>query len=196
MKCPFVNAVSKGLFQKSNISLSSAINHCPFILQKRASHQPVVADVIYNSAYSSIPKKSVCPYTRGEEAPGSRCPFTGIDVSRIAHSEVLQKIHAETPVNEIPEPVAAPTIPLAWQEPISKLLDAKRKDKTYRKFNVVNKDTERTPIIEKVVPNRAFAMQRESYCSNDYLNMSAHPQVLIFLIFLNNANVSKGDRCG
>jgi hypothetical protein len=91
MKCPFVNSVSKGLFQRSNLSLSGAINHCPYINQARSFHDtvppPAQIKIFQSSSVTDecCGKKQVCPYTNGKSAPGPMCPITGIDVSRIVH---------------------------------------------------------------------------------------------------------------
>jgi len=186
MKCPFVNAVSKGLFQRSNLSLSSAINHCPFILQTRAAHQSVSEDVnpVCESVNNAIRKRSqstLCPYTSGKEAPGPVCPITGIDVSRNVHSDVLHQIHADS--TEVKNPVTddKPPVPPKWRQTINTHLDAKKVDGTYRTFSVVNKDARRTPTGDRVTRNKAFAEPQEIYCANDYLNMSRHPKVNIKL---------------
>lgn len=188
MKCPFVSAVGKGLFQRSNLTLSSAISHCPFIRQTRAAHQSIPEDAGSNNplcdtvknAIRKIPALPSCPYTRGEEAPGPKCPITGIDVSRVVHSEVLLHIHDETPtlIPEYKPVLPKPDHSSQMREQIKKHLQAKKEDGTYRKFKVVNKDAQRTPIGDKVTPYKAFGEPQEIYCANDYLNMSRHPKVI------------------
>ena len=49
-------------------------------------------EVSMKSAQMQQPAKLQCPYTSGSVTSSSVCPLTGIDVSKTAHSEVIQAI--------------------------------------------------------------------------------------------------------
>ena len=49
-------------------------------------------EVSVKSAQMQQPVKLQCPYTSGSATSSSVCPLTGIDVSKTAHSEVIQAI--------------------------------------------------------------------------------------------------------
>lgn len=184
------------MFQNSKLSLKDAVKVCPFMQRqqkfevqtKRPSSMKAENCTIYSGPSkpeSDCPIKSGlrCPYTSGEVTNSSVCPLTGIDVSRTVHSDVLQQIDSKIPHETSQRAIESyyeesDIIPDSWKKRMSEMLRKKRENKTYREFTQLNKLANRAPAAEEVKKYKAFPDLVEYYCSNDYLNMGAHPQVI------------------
>lgn len=57
-------------------------------------------------------------------------------------------------------------------------IQAKKQDHTYRVFKTVNRRADVFPFAEDYSSSDAQSQQVSVWCSNDYLGMSRHPQVL------------------
>ena len=64
----------------------------------------------------------------------------------------------------------------SWKEEISSLIRKKKSNNTYREFKRINKKTDDPGRVDEVLNFKAFTDVKEIFCSNDYLNMSAHPK--------------------
>lgn len=175
MKCPFVNGVSTNLFKRSKITLSTALNHCPFIRQQRTlciKPEDAAAQVDLGGQ-----EEKVCPFIYGQTVTKLQCPITNIETVDVAKSEVLQEIYEETPGSLRRNPVPS-NIPEVWADSMEHQLEAKKNEGTYRNLMTLNKSTKRAPMLDRIDPNILYPLIKESYCSNDYLNMSTHPNVI------------------
>ena len=63
-----------------------------------------------------------------------------------AHSEVLHDINITTPV-EAPDEIPERIISQVWKNQLENMIQIKKNDETYRKFSVINRDTNRPPSI-------------------------------------------------
>ena len=63
-----------------------------------------------------------------------------------AHSEVLHDINITTPV-EVPDEIPERIISHFWKNQLENMIQIKKNDETYRKFSVINRDTNRPPSI-------------------------------------------------
>ena len=109
MKCPFVSSVSTGLFKRSNITLASALNHCPFIrfvnicavflifLRQQRTLTITPENNILTKSKTAASDERNCPYIHGQTVERPRCPVTNIDIADVPKSDVLQDIYQETP---------------------------------------------------------------------------------------------------
>jgi len=176
MKCPFVSSVSTGLFKRSNVTLASALNHCPFIRQQRTLTITPENNILTKSKTSASDERN-CPYIHGQTVQRPRCPVTNIETADVPKSDVLQDIYQETPGSIRKNPVPG-KIPEVWAESMHIQLQKKKDEGTYRNLMTVNKSTQRAPLLEKIDKKVVYPLVRESYCSNDYLSMSSHPTVI------------------
>ena len=64
----------------------------------------------------------------------------------------------------------------SWKAEISSLIRKKKSNNTYREFKRINKKTDDPGRVDEVLNFKAFTDVKEIFCSNDYLNMSAHPK--------------------
>lgn len=176
MNCPFVSSVSTGLFKRSNITLASALNHCPFIRQQRSLTITPENNILTKSK-TAVSDERNCPYIHGQTVERPRCPVTNIETADVPKSDVLQDIYQETPGSIRKNPVPG-KIPEVWAESMHIQLQKKKDEGTYRNLMTVNKSTQRAPLLEKIDSKVVYPLVRESYCSNDYLSMSSHPTVI------------------
>jgi len=168
MKCPFVSSVSTGLFKRSNITLASALNHCPFIRQQRSLTITPENNILTKSK-TAVSDERNCPYIHGQTVERPRCPVTNIETADVPKSDVLQDIYQETPGSIRKNPVPG-KIPEVWAESMHIQLQKKKDEGTYRNLMTVNKSTQRAPLLEKIDSKVVYPLVRESYCSNDYLS--------------------------
>merc|ERR1711937_153764 len=187
MQCPFVKSVSRGLFKQSDVTLKEAITACPF-MQRRKFEIEIKPPQPITTQHKILKQNDLrCPYTSGSKTKGSVCPLTSIDVKRAAHSEVLQSIDKTTPVKTTFEMSAIKKaiedehrdrVDNSSKEEISSLIRKKKSNNTYREFKRINKKTDDPGRVDEVLNFKAFTDVKEIFCSNDYLNMSAHPKVV------------------
>jgi len=184
-QCPFVKSVTRGMFKQSDITLKEAITACPYMQRQNKFSLDIKSPQTMMLSKGDL----ACPYTSGTATKGSVCPLTGIDVRRAAHSQVIDSID-----KTIAPPKSCPFDHLAiqravedehrdracgsWKEQIGAMLKAKKSNKTYREFKRINKNTDDPCRVDEVTNFKAFTDPKEIFCSNDYLNMSTHPQVI------------------
>lgn len=77
-----------------------------------------------------------------------------------------------SPLQSSPSHPTVGSSPLDYEQHFEACLDLKRKDKSYRVFNAINRLAKSYPLAE--VANRSVTV----WCANDYLGMSRHPVVI------------------
>lgn len=65
-----------------------------------------------------------------------------------------------------------------YDEFFEKKIEEKKQDHTYRVFKTVNRRATEFPMADDYSESLSFRKSVSVWCSNDYLGMSRHPQVV------------------
>ncbi|KAJ3274456.1 mitochondrial 5-aminolevulinate synthase [Borealophlyctis nickersoniae] len=161
-KCPYAAVASTG----SELPHSqSAIDPCMYFDRTRSS-------LSYDGKHSAIPLRAA----RCADAPESwkkecGCQETTKKVPRTERTEAAPK--AASPVKEKVQPAQTANGPFDYEGFYQNELEKKHKDKSYRYFNNINRLAQAFPTAHTGTGEHVTV-----WCSNDYLGMSKHPEVI------------------
>ncbi|KAJ8372072.1 hypothetical protein AAFF_G00294860 [Aldrovandia affinis] len=194
--CPFVKSARGAVWRRAGLPLLSLGGQCP-IITRQGSTPP--AQKAKDQGYSGLQALKVPP-----SQPNS-CPFVASQIGVVrASPEVQEDVHPATAVSSllkglqstIVEKIQHVAMPPASLPPrLRDNMDAenpsfdydaffdgkifeKKSDHTYRIFKTVNRRVDTFPFAEDYSSERHRGAQVSVWCSNDYLGMSRHPQVL------------------
>ncbi|KAJ3037518.1 mitochondrial 5-aminolevulinate synthase [Rhizophlyctis rosea] len=162
-------------------ALVAAAHQCPVMSKAIAYKQ---ANEAATRNISTSPK---CPYaaaaaTAMPEPPVHPGVYLGHSHSSAAHTEqvvhptsypVPQPMPARPAKEKVVHPVQPATAPFDYESFYQHELEKKHKDKSYRYFNNINRLAKRFPTAHTGTGEHVTV-----WCSNDYLGMSKHPNVI------------------
>eukprot|EP00112_Aurelia_sp_Birch-Aquarium-sp1_P001691 Seg1183.4 transcript_id=Seg1183.4/GoldUCD/mRNA.D3Y31 product="5-aminolevulinate synthase nonspecific mitochondrial" protein_id=Seg1183.4/GoldUCD/D3Y31 len=205
-KCPFLKRVPAKFLRKSGPSLIAYAEKCPVMSQVLSTKvavpqsdvgvkttaeetQAAVKECPYKAAYSGKPASD--PEVNIVKESENKCPFqSGKYVLKsldAVENTFIEKQEAKTPPKKDQMHKAA-----EWKDPpglgyleshfnydsfFVNMIDKKKKDHSYRVFKKVNRLAEQFPHATD------YSLAEEAkkvavWCSNDYLGMSRHPDVV------------------
>ncbi|XP_054651488.1 5-aminolevulinate synthase, erythroid-specific, mitochondrial isoform X1 [Dunckerocampus dactyliophorus] len=204
--CPFLKSATKPALRRSGPSLLSLANQCPIIARQISVCRSASLEAKL-SASSAGPDCHQLPMlqlkrTFAQTAPqvaelaSKGCPFVTSRIGMVqARPEVQEDVQEgmmislfqdlkESLLSKSPQTIshllkdnmAGPSYD--YDHFFSEKIAEKKNDHTYRVFKTVNRSAGSFPFAEDYsVPDRDRS-QVSVWCSNDYLGMSRHPQVI------------------
>eukprot|EP00066_Takifugu_rubripes_P001824 XP_003963298.1 PREDICTED: 5-aminolevulinate synthase, erythroid-specific, mitochondrial [Takifugu rubripes] len=195
--CPFLKSVPKPALRRTGAALLSTAHRCPIIVRQISSIVPSVDDRSISPAKRKADQRRLFAQTspQVDVSASKGCPFVTSHIGMVKASPEVQEDIQEGLLSSILKGLKDPTLPGSAQ--VSHLLKdnmvgpsfdydsffiekiaEKKQDHTYRVFKTVNRSAQAFPFAEDYsVPGRDVP-QVSVWCSNDYLGMSRHPQVL------------------
>uniref|UniRef100_A0A8D0KKE8 5-aminolevulinate synthase n=1 Tax=Salvator merianae TaxID=96440 RepID=A0A8D0KKE8_SALMN len=204
-RCPFLTRESSIYLWKLHPLLVSSAQRCPLMLSRTFScsaanlqrGKEISGDV--GSAMRVVPNPystTQCPFMESERRNGQSSfvqeakpevqedvrPFkSGVWTSllREVQSSLKRKLLDSGEVSHlIQNNMPAGTAVFDYDEFFKTKIQAKKLDHSYRIFKTVNRRADAYPFAEDYSCSQAEAREVSVWCSNDYLGMSRHPQVL------------------
>ncbi|TWW56501.1 5-aminolevulinate synthase, erythroid-specific, mitochondrial [Takifugu flavidus] len=195
--CPFLKSVPKPALRRTGMALLSTAHRCPIIVRQISSIVPSVDDRSISPAKRKADQRRLFAQTspQVDVSASKGCPFVTSHIGMVKASPEVQEDIQEGLLSSTLKGLKDPTLPGSAQ--VSHLLKdnmvgpsfdydsffiekiaEKKQDHTYRVFKTVNRSAQAFPFAEDYsVPGRDVP-QVSVWCSNDYLGMSRHPQVL------------------
>ncbi|KAM9855882.1 5-aminolevulinate synthase, erythroid-specific, mitochondrial isoform 1-T2 [Aulostomus maculatus] len=205
--CPFLKSATKPALRKTGASLLSLANQCPIIARQisisgTASLEPKLNVSPTSPASSRLPtveQRRLFAQTAAQVAVSvsKACPFVTSEIGLVQASPEVQEDVEEGRMISLLKGLKDSILPVSAQNTVTHLLRDnmvgssydydrffiekiadKKKDHTYRVFKTVNRSAEVFPFAEDYSISERQGSQVSVWCSNDYLGMSRHPQVL------------------
>ncbi|KAF1390649.1 hypothetical protein PFLUV_G00060210 [Perca fluviatilis] len=206
--CPFLKSVPKPALRRTGATLLSLADQCPIITRqisvsgtasleakvgvspiKPRSHQLSTVDqrrlFALRATEVAVSVSKGCPFVTSEIGIVRASPEVQEDVQDGLMTSLLKGLKDAI----LPTPAQPNTVTHLLKDNmvgpsydydrffIEKIAE-KKKDHTYRVFKTVNRSAEVFPFAEDYSISGREGSQVSVWCSNDYLGMSRHPQVL------------------
>ncbi|CAL8259738.1 unnamed protein product [Gadus morhua 'NCC'] len=205
--CPFLKSAPKPALRRTGAALLSLADRCPIIARQITVKTDMYAAPSQAAPrHWALDQRRWYAQSAGQVAVSlaKSCPFVASEIRVVrASSEVQEDVQQDYKpgvmasllngltglVLQPSQGPAAPTVSQLLQDNIisgsynydrffEDKIAEKKNDHTYRVFKTVNRDCEVFPFAEDYsLPGREGA-RVSVWCSNDYLGMSRHPQVL------------------
>ncbi|XP_031142185.1 5-aminolevulinate synthase, erythroid-specific, mitochondrial [Sander lucioperca] len=206
--CPFLKSVPKPALRRTGATLLSLADQCPIITRqisvsgtasleakvgvspiKPKSHQlPTVEQrrlFAQRATQVAVSVSKGCPFVTSEIGIVQASPEVQEDVQDGLMTSLLKGLKDAI----IPTPAQTNTVTHLLKDNMVgpsydydrffiEKISEKKKDHTYRVFKTVNRSAEVFPFAEDYSISGREGSQVSVWCSNDYLGMSRHPQVL------------------
>ncbi|KAJ3586932.1 hypothetical protein NHX12_013323 [Muraenolepis orangiensis] len=200
--CPFLKSASKPALRRTGTALLSLADRCPIIVRQitvSSSTLPVQTKLSQDQKRRFAQSASQLAVSLAKD-----CPFVASQISVVrARPEVQEDVPQESKpgmmtslLKNLKDVCLQPSLgPVATT--VSHLLQdnmtgasynydrffedkiaEKKNDHTYRVFKTINRDCEVFPFAEDYSVAGKEGSRVSVWCSNDYLGMSRHPQVL------------------
>ncbi|CAB0039023.1 unnamed protein product [Trichogramma brassicae] len=159
MPCPFLARISPNFVR----------NHGTSLIMNYKQHCPVMSKIVNNVTYSSEASPAV-PDEHASDLSKSKCPFLSKepDAVKKASSAVQDDI-----IDLAQKSKSQNTFP--YESFFHEQIMQKKKDHSYRVFKKVNRLAQEFPTA---VEYSSGEIPITVWCSNDYLGMSRHPNVI------------------
>ncbi|KAI1897187.1 hypothetical protein AGOR_G00080630 [Albula goreensis] len=190
-RCPFLKSVPWTGWRKACLPLLSLADRCPIVTRQAST--PPTQRAAYNGYSGTLPLS--------EGSQTTSCPFVSSQINVVKASPEVQE--DVSPTKKVSSPfkglrniivdkilqVATPTPSHLLKDNMAdqsfdydgffdgKIQD-KKMDHTYRVFKTVNRRVDIFPFAEDYSTADNRGAEVSVWCSNDYLGMSRHPQVL------------------
>ncbi|XP_066472552.1 5-aminolevulinate synthase, erythroid-specific, mitochondrial [Tiliqua scincoides] len=202
--CPFLTREPTSVLRKIRPLLVSSAQRCPVMVSRSFSCS--VADLQLGKETSGdagsnvqkvpvIPRTTQCPFIESERQNGQSLfvqearpevqedirPFkSGMlnSLLREVQSSLTRKLFDSDEVSHFIRDNMPGSSAFDYDEFFETKIQAKKQDHTYRVFKTVNRRADAFPFAEDYSCSQTRSQQVSVWCSNDYLGMSRHPQVL------------------
>ncbi|XP_040909068.1 5-aminolevulinate synthase, erythroid-specific, mitochondrial [Toxotes jaculatrix] len=206
--CPFLKAVPKPALRRTGAALLSLADQCPIIARQITVSGPASLDAklsvsptkLKNHPLPTVDQRMTSAQVATQVAVSASkgCPFVNSQIGMVQASPEVQEDVKEGLISSLFKGLKHSTLPSSAQTNtvthllkdnmvgpsydydrffVEKLAE-KKKDHTYRVFKTVNRKAETFPFAEDYSISGREGSQVSVWCSNDYLGMSRHPQVL------------------
>ncbi|XP_078110842.1 5-aminolevulinate synthase, erythroid-specific, mitochondrial [Sander vitreus] len=206
--CPFLKSVPKPALRRTGATLLSLADQCPIITRqisvsgtasleakvgvspiKPKSHQLPTVDqrrlFAQRATQVAVSVSKGCPFVTSEIGIVQASPEVQEDVQDGLMTSLLKGLKDAI----LPTPAQTNTVTHLLKDNMVgpsydydhffiEKISEKKKDHTYRVFKTVNRSAEVFPFAEDYSISGREGSQVSVWCSNDYLGMSRHPQVL------------------
>ncbi|XP_061759809.1 5-aminolevulinate synthase, erythroid-specific, mitochondrial isoform X2 [Nerophis ophidion] len=206
--CPFFKSATKPSLRRSGPSLLSLANQCPIIARQISVSGLASLEAKLSAFYSSpdcrqrttLAQRRMFAQTAPQvaESTSKACPFVTSRIGMVrARPEVQEDVQEGMMISLLkdlkeailPKPSQISTISHLLKDNMagpsydydhffSEKIAEKKKDHTYRVFKTVNRSAGSFPLAEDYSVSDRDRSQVSVWCSNDYLGMSRHPQVI------------------
>ncbi|XP_040009632.1 5-aminolevulinate synthase, erythroid-specific, mitochondrial isoform X1 [Xiphias gladius] len=206
--CPFLKSVPKPALRRTGAALLSLADQCPIITRQITVGGPASLDAklsvsptqVKSHQLPTMDQRMMSTQTASQVAVSvsKGCPFVTSRIGMVRASPEVQEDVKEGLMTSLFKGLKDSILPTSVQTNtfthflkdnmvgpsydyddffIEKIAE-KKKDHTYRVFKTVNRSTEVFPFAEDYSVSGREGSQVSVWCSNDYLGMSRHPQVL------------------
>ncbi|XP_061832239.1 5-aminolevulinate synthase, erythroid-specific, mitochondrial [Nerophis lumbriciformis] len=206
--CPFFKSATKPSLRRQGPSLLSLANQCPIIARQISVCGLASLEAKLSASYSSpdcnqrttLEQRRMFAQTAPQvaESTSKACPFVTSRIGMVrARPEVQEDVQEGMMISLLkdlkesllPKPSQISTIShlltdnmagpsYDYDHFFSEKIAEKKKDHTYRVFKTVNRSAGSFPLAEDYSVSDRDRSQVSVWCSNDYLGMSRHPQVI------------------
>ncbi|XP_029974087.1 5-aminolevulinate synthase, erythroid-specific, mitochondrial isoform X2 [Salarias fasciatus] len=188
--CPFLKAAPMPALRRTGAALLSQADRCPVIarqitvsgpasLEKKLSVSPVKSRSL---AFPAVDQRQLFAQTATQVAVAASkgCPFVSSQIGMVKASpevqEDVQNGQSNTVTHLLKDNMVGPSYD--YDRFFTEKIAEKKNDHTYRVFKTVNRSAGVFPFAEDYSVAGRAGSQVSVWCSNDYLGMSRHPQVL------------------
>uniref|UniRef100_A0A665T6W5 5-aminolevulinate synthase n=1 Tax=Echeneis naucrates TaxID=173247 RepID=A0A665T6W5_ECHNA len=206
--CPFLKSVPKPVLRRTGASLLSLADQCPIIARQITVSSPASLNATLSLSPTKLKSQhlpngdkrmmSTQIATQLAMSVSKDCPFVTSEIGMVRASPEVQEDVKEglmtSPFKGLKDLLFETSL---QTNPVTHLLQDnmvgpsydydsffvqkiadKKKDHTYRIFKTVNRSAEVFPFADDYSISGREGSQVSIWCSNDYLGMSRHPQVL------------------
>ncbi|XP_019944335.2 5-aminolevulinate synthase, erythroid-specific, mitochondrial [Paralichthys olivaceus] len=203
--CPFLKSVPKTALRRTGASLLSLADQCPIIVRQITVSGSASLDTKLSDSPTKLSKSHLLPTvnqrmmaTQVALSVSKDCPFVSSQIGMVEASPEVQE-DVKGLMTSLFKGLKDSTLPTSLQTTTTtthllkdnmvgpsydydrffiEKIGEKKKDHTYRVFKTVNRSAEVFPFANDYSICGREGSQVSVWCSNDYLGMSRHPQVL------------------
>nr|XP_019944335.1 PREDICTED: 5-aminolevulinate synthase, erythroid-specific, mitochondrial-like [Paralichthys olivaceus] len=205
--CPFLKSVPKTALRRTGASLLSLADQCPIIVRQITVGGSASLDTKLSDSPTKLSKSHLLPTvnqrmmaTQVALSVSKDCPFVSSQIGMVEASPEVQE-DVKGLMTSLFKGLKDSTLPTSLQTTTTtttthllkdnmvgpsydydhffiEKIGEKKKDHTYRVFKTVNRSAEVFPFANDYSICGREGSQVSVWCSNDYLGMSRHPQVL------------------
>ncbi|KAM3618541.1 uncharacterized protein V6R79_021555 [Siganus canaliculatus] len=205
--CPFLKSAPKPALRRTGPALMSLADRCPIIARQISVSGLTSLEAKLNLSPSKpmavqLPtvdqKRFAQTAVQVAKSVSKSCPFVTSQIGMVRASPEVQEDVQEGLMTSLLKSLKDSVLPKTAQDSIVthllkdnmvgpsydydnffvEKIEEKKKDHTYRVFKTVNRSAEVFPFAEDYSISGREGSQVSVWCSNDYLGMSRHPQVL------------------